>query len=170
LKLTNASGASVTSAVQTVTVSSGSTASFAASWDKAVYTPGDIATLTITLKDAYGNLMATGTTMAGLTNGLLPPGTAAAGFGAVGSSCGDSSTVTAGVRTCKYGAGNVAGSYSWSVDLNTPGGANQSATIGSISISAGSAVTNADVLKSIVALIASINKQIQALQKLILKR
>ncbi len=30
--------------------------------------------------------------------------------------------------------------------------------------------TNADVLKSIVALIASINKQIQALQKLILKR
>jgi hypothetical protein len=32
------------------------------------------------------------------------------------------------------------------------------------------AVSNADVLKSIVALIASINKQIQALQKLILKR
>jgi len=31
-------------------------------------------------------------------------------------------------------------------------------------------VTNADVLKSIVALIASINKQIQALQKLILAR
>ena len=33
-----------------------------------------------------------------------------------------------------------------------------------------SGVTNEDVLKSIVALIASINKQIQALQKLILKR
>jgi len=32
------------------------------------------------------------------------------------------------------------------------------------------AVSNADVLKSIVALIASINKQIAALQKLILKR
>jgi len=31
-------------------------------------------------------------------------------------------------------------------------------------------VSNADVLKSIVSLIASINKQIQALQKLILKR
>ena len=31
-------------------------------------------------------------------------------------------------------------------------------------------VTNEDILKSIVALIASINKQIQALQKLILKR
>jgi hypothetical protein len=39
------------------------------------------------------------------------------------------------------------------------------------SVKASSAtVSNADVLKSIVALIASINKQIQALQKLILKR
>ena len=36
--------------------------------------------------------------------------------------------------------------------------------------SSSSTVTNAEVLKSIVALIASINKQIQALQKLILKR
>jgi hypothetical protein len=36
--------------------------------------------------------------------------------------------------------------------------------------SSGTTVTNAEVLKSIVALIASINKQIQALQKLILKR
>ena len=34
----------------------------------------------------------------------------------------------------------------------------------------GDSTTNADVLKSIVALIASINKQIQALQKLILAR
>ena len=34
----------------------------------------------------------------------------------------------------------------------------------------GDTTTNADVLKSIVALIASINKQIQALQKLILKK
>jgi hypothetical protein len=34
----------------------------------------------------------------------------------------------------------------------------------------GDTTSNADILKSIVALIASINKQIQALQKLILKR
>ena len=170
LKLTNSAGATITSDEVKVTVSLGSTASFTASWDKAVYNPGDIAELTITLKDAYGNLMATGTTMAGLTAGLIPPGTAAAGFSQVGSTCVNDSTVTAGVRTCKYGAGNVAGSYNWSVDLDTAGGANQSPVVGSISISAGSAVSNADVLKSIVALIASINKQIQALQKLILKR
>ena len=37
-------------------------------------------------------------------------------------------------------------------------------------VTGGDTTTNADVLKSIVALIASINKQIQALQKLILQR
>jgi len=170
LKLTNSAGATITSDEFKVTVSLGSTASFTASWDKAVYNPGEIGSLTITAKDAYGNLMATGTALAGLTAGLIPPGTAAAGFAQVGSLCNNDSTVTAGVVTCKYGAGNAAGSYNWSVDLNTAGGADQAPVVGSISISAGSAVSNADVLKSIVSLIASINKQIQALQKLILKR
>jgi hypothetical protein len=37
-------------------------------------------------------------------------------------------------------------------------------------VSGGDTTSNADILKSIVALIASINKQIQALQKLILNR
>ena len=41
---------------------------------------------------------------------------------------------------------------------------------GTVEFATGSSVSNADVLKSIVALIASINKQIQALQKLILAR
>jgi hypothetical protein len=56
------------------------------------------------------------------------------------------------------------------------GGANSSAvTQGAVTVPykiAGTTatVTNADVLKSIVSLIASINKQIQALQKLILRR
>jgi len=170
LKLTNSAGSTITSDEFKVTVSLGSTASFTASWNKAVYNPGEIAELTITAKDAYGNLMATGTTLAGLTSGLIPPGTATAGFAQVGSVCNNDSAVTAGVVTCKYGAGNAAGSYNWSVDLNTAGGADQAPVVGSISISAGSAVSNADVLKSIVSLIASINKQIQALQKLILQR
>ena len=47
----------------------------------------------------------------------------------------------------------------------------QSAVTGALKIvDSSGTVTNAEVLKSIVALIASINKQIQALQKLILKR
>jgi len=166
LKFVNSAGTAIYSQTINATVSNGATASFAASWDKASYVPGDIATLTITVKDEYGNLMATGHPLGGLTDNLI----VASGFTAVGGSCTSSSTVTDGVKTCKYSAGNTAGSYSWSVDLTTSP-ANQSAVVGTLKIADSVAVvSNADVLKSIVALIASINKQIQALQKLILKR
>jgi hypothetical protein len=167
LKVTNAAGVVIKSNEAKVTVSNGATASFTASWDKAVYAPGDIATLSITVKDAYGNNQSTGTTTAGLTDNLI---TNAVGFTAVGGTCTTSSTVTNGVRTCKFSASNEEGAYAWSVDLTTSP-TNQSAVVGTISVKAtSSTVSNADVLKSIVALIASINKQIQALQKLILKR
>jgi hypothetical protein len=167
LKLTNAVGTSIYSAVQTVKVSSGGPNSFVASWDKAQYAPGDIAILTLTVKDAYGNPVGAGTALPGLTNNLI---VSTAGFTAVGSACVDASyTDSAGVKTCKFAAGNTEGAYSYSVDLNTV--APQSATIGSLKIAATTAVvSNAQVLQSIVALIASINKQIQALQALILKK
>ena len=110
--------------------------------------------------------MATGSPLTGLTDNLI----VATGLTVVGSTCSTSSTVTDGVKTCKYAAGNTAGSYSWSVDLTTSP-TNQSAIVGVNKVTdAVAGVSNADVLKSIVALIASINKQIQALQKLILKR
>jgi len=165
LKITNAAGATIKSAPATVTVSRGSTNSFEASWDKASYNTGDIATLTITLKDAFGNLMATGTPLTGLS---LDTNTAGLTLFA-GTPCVATSTVTTGVRTCRYSVLNTAGSYSFSVDVDTA--TPQSATIGVVKVADSSgAVTNAAVLQSIVALIASINKQIQALQKLILRR
>ena len=165
LKITNAAGATITSNTATVTVSRGATNSFEASWDKASYSTGDVATLTITLKDAYGNLMATGTPLTGLQ---LDTNTAGLTLFA-GTPCVATSTVTTGVRTCKYSVLNTAGSYAYSVDVDTA--TPQSATIGTVKVSDSTgSVSNADVLKSIVALIASINKQIQALQKLILKR
>jgi len=67
IKITNAAGATITSNTATATVSRGATNSFEASWDKASYATGDVATLTIRLKDAYGNLMATGTALTGLS-------------------------------------------------------------------------------------------------------
>jgi len=109
--------------------------------------------------------MATGTPLTGLS---LDTNTAGLSLFA-GTPCVATSTVTAGVRTCKYSVLNTAGSYAYSVDVTTA--TPQSATIGTIKVAASTTeVTNAEVLKSIVALIASINKQIQALQKLILKR
>ena len=160
-------GTEIKSNVATVTVSNGATASFTASWDKAVYAPGEIATVTITAKDANGVVQGTGTALAGLTDNLI---TNSVGFSAVGGACTSASTVTNGAKTCKFSASNEEGAYAWSVDLTTSP-ANQSAVVGTVNVKATSAtVSNADVLKSIVALIASINKQIQALQKLILKR
>ena len=72
---------------------------------------------------------------------------------------------TGGVRTYKAQA-TTAGTFNAVVSI--AGGTTKSATA-AYKVSGGDA-SNADVLKSIVALIASINKQIQALQKLILKR
>jgi len=166
LKLTNAQGATIKSQYAKATVSRGSANTFKASWNKASYVPGDIAELTITALDAYGNGMAKGTAFTGLsiiTNATEMP--------AVGGTCSATSTVNlaGGSRVCKFSIGNTAGSYTWSVGLTTITA--QSAVTGSVTIAPSSAVvSNADVLKSIVALIASINKQIQALQKLILKR
>ena len=161
IQVLNSAGVAVKSNVVTVTVSKLTTHTFEASFDKASYAPGDIATLTITAKDDGGRLMATKHPLTGLSivtgSGLTTAGTA----------CSESSTYTNGTKTCTFGVGNTAGSYAWSVALTT--GSGQSAAIGSVKVVDG-AVSNAEVLKSIVALIASINKQIAALQKLILQR
>ena len=161
LALTNAAGASIKSAYAKAKVSRGSSYTFTASWDKASYQPGDIAVLTVSAKDAYGNPMASGVALTGLdiiANGMTTVGTA----------CSASSTFTNGAKECKYAASVTTGGYGYSVKLTT--GSAQSPVTGSLKIASTDAVSNADVLKSIVALIASINKQIQALQKLILKR
>ena len=165
LKLSNAAGTSIKSAVINATVSNGSLNSFVASWDKASYAPGEIAVLTVTGKDAYGNAIYDGATAAGLS--LTVAGSATAGFTAVGTACTTSTAFSGGKFTCKYAA-NTEGAWSFSVDVTTA--TPQSPSVGALKITAGGATSNADVLKAIVSLIASINKQIAALQKALLKR
>jgi hypothetical protein len=63
----------------------------------------------------------------------------------------------------------VAGTYTGLATYDAPADGVSSTPTYTLS-TGGDTTTNADVLKSIVALIASINKQIQALQKLILRR
>ena len=165
LSLSNAAGASVKSAAISATVSKGSVNSFAAAWDKTSYAPGEIAVLTVTGKDAFGNNIADGTAAAGLS--LTVAGSATAGFTSVGTACSASTAFSGGVFTCKFAA-NTEGAWSFSVDLTTA--TPQSATVGALKITSGGATSNADVLKAIVSLIASINKQIAALQKALLKK
>jgi hypothetical protein len=168
IKLTNAAGVDIKSDVINATVSTGA-ATFTAAWDKASYSPGEIAVLTITAKDSGGRGVAQGVAFG--TNAAITINTD--GFTSLTVACDTLSTQTVkgtdGSRTCNYAVKNTAGAYAYSVSVPTSSA--QSAIGGTLKINADTtAVSNADVLKSIVALIASINKQIQALQKLILKR
>jgi hypothetical protein len=157
----------------------GDALSYSASWDKASYIPGDIAKLTVSFLDSKGNgandvgtITTTGTassipvvSIGGLDKTITGPTT------------GD--VLDGSKITYTYTVGATIGTFTGSVlfpDVDT----RMSAAAGASAVKAVTAtlvvkestasVSNADVLKSIVALIASINKQIQALQKLILRR
>jgi hypothetical protein len=73
-------------------------------------------------------------------------------------------------KTYQFTVGNNTGAYNAVVDLPAYV-ATDSAKVISYKVAPSTAeVSNAEILKSIVALIATINKQIAALQKLILSR
>jgi hypothetical protein len=136
----------------------GGVATYTISTDKAAYKIGEVATITIDAKDS------TGAAVSDLT--LMPTATAL--------SWGGATAVTNTALTDAFSAGK----RTYQAQMTTAGAFNVAAVIsGSVTKTATAAYTisggdasNADVLKSIVALIASINKQIQALQKLILAR
>jgi hypothetical protein len=153
----------------------GAPVNYKASLDKASYVPGDIATLTITATDASANptndFVYLGGAAADGTGTANAPAIAGSNMTAVTAPT-STDTFSAGQKTYKFVVGSTAGSYQLSVDLpkfnNTT--YSQTAVTVAYKIASSGGVTNEEVLKSIVALIASINKQIQALQKLILKR
>ena len=176
LQATNAAGATIKSAPFKVDCA-GTTATYTASMDKAVYNPGDIATVTITAKDSKGNLVhgslftgTDGTTgpVANFVNSAAAPAITGSNLDAVVATA-TTDAYSAGIKTYQFKVGLNEGKYQLAVNL--PNITTDVAKTVAYEIKASSAtVSNADVLKSIVALIASINKQIQALQKLILAR
>ena len=137
---------------------------WAMSFDKATYSPGEIATLTITGKDADGWLMSS----------LSAIGTLTQSFGGMTfvttPTSADLFNSAAGAKTYQLSVGTTEGSFVGTMALTSAATDSTAKTIQYTVKSSTASVSNADVLKSIVALIASINKQIQALQKLILKR
>jgi hypothetical protein len=153
----------------------GTGAAYSASWDKASYAQGDVAKLTIQFRDVKGavanSMVAVAASPADqvITANQMERVTAHVVSATLNKDGQLVYTFTVGTST-----GIIPGKYNAVVSFPTANTAG--ATIGTANtavtyeISGGTAVSNADVLKSIVALIASINKQIQALQKLILKR
>jgi hypothetical protein len=141
-----------------------------ASWDRVSYVPGSIATLTLKFKDSKGNLsnaydqIATGMTVAG--------GPSVAAITPIADS--DKPSGVTGIKTYQYVVGSTEGDFVAVIVPATQVKTNNSA-LTNISLpysvkSATTGVSNADVLKAIVSLIASINKQIAALQKALLKK
>jgi hypothetical protein len=142
--------------------------SWTASMDKAVYSPGEIATLTITAKDANGGVVADTTQVGANSVNISVPG-----MTIIGAAITSADVFTAGVKTYKYRVDQAEGSFVGQAQVTTDNVTSAEKTVKTLQFSikqSGSTVTNAEVLKSIVSLIASINKQIQALQKLILRR
>jgi hypothetical protein len=142
---------------------------YTSSWDKASYVQGDIATLTVSFKDSKGNA----------ANSVVTPGavTMVAPMLTAVSATGSATTLLTNAGTKVYtftvgtASGMTAGTYTSIIDFASLTAVAAEKSTPSYKLSTGGdTTTNADVLKSIVALIASINKQIQALQKLILKR
>ena len=140
---------------------------FTASTDKSAYQLGDIATVTVQFLDSKGN-KANSVAAPGASTFTLPMMTAvdyASSATAV--------TKADGTVTYKFTVGTTgtfsAGTYT-GVIAYTGLAASTNATPTYKVSTGGDTTSNSDILKSIVALIASINKQIQALQKLILSR
>jgi len=140
---------------------------FTAALDKAAYTQGEIATVTLQFLDSKGNKAntVTGTGAGVFTLPMMTQIDGSASASAV--------TKTDGTKVVKFTVGGTtavtAGTYTGTISYAALAAATTATPTYKIS-TGGDSTSNADILKSIVALIASINKQIQALQKLILKR
>ena len=137
---------------------------YTATLDKKEYKAGEIATLTISATDANGAKVHGAAT--------LGAGVAISGGQLTAVSAPTSADLldTAGTRAIKFTVGNTAGSYNLIVDLPAYVATDSAKVVSYSVVDASGAVSNAEVLKAIVALIAQINKQIAALQKLILAK
>ena len=131
---------------------------YTASLDKNSYVPGEIATLTISATDINGAKVADTSTVGS--------GVAISGGGLTAIAAPTSAdTFAQGVKTYKFTVGNVNGAYNMIVDLPAYVATDAAKTV-SYKIADG-AISNAEVLNGIVALIASITKQIEQLQLMV---
>jgi hypothetical protein len=132
------------------------------SMDKASYAPGEIATLTVAGKDAKGQAV----------NSFDDLGTIEYSFGGMTAitapTTTDSFDSAVGVKKYTFSVGTSEGAFVGTFKI--AGATDTAAKTVQYKVAGAAGVSNADVLKAIVSLIASINKQIAALQKALLRR
>jgi hypothetical protein len=148
---------------------------YTASFDKASYVQGEIATLTITFRDSKGNL-ANSHSAVDAASGSVSNASISAPMMTLVGSLGAGGTIKpngAGQAVYKFTVGTASGltdgAYNAIVEFPTLSLADPVSV--AYKVGTGSTgVSNADVLKAIVSLIASINKQIATLQRALLRR
>jgi hypothetical protein len=175
LQTTLSNGTTIKS--NTVTVLCGGAAdTYKVAFDKAKYNQGDIATLTVSFKDAKGavaNSYDSVTSTNGAKDSISSPMMKQI-VALNGTELADAN----GNLVIKFNVGDVssfsAGKYNAVVALVSSAsatyGANYAAQTAGYEITGSGGVSNSDILASIVKLITAINKQIAALQKLLLKK
>jgi hypothetical protein len=141
----------------------GSADTFSISLDKATYSTGEIATLTITAKDALGAAVGDGTTVGAAIAADL------GGMEIIGSAAASTDEFSGGAKTYKFRVLSNTGSFVGQAKITAATDLDVK-TLQYKIVSSDAGVGLADVLKAMVSLIASINKQIAALQKALLKR
>ena len=180
LKYTNSSLATIVTPAFDVACAYGAV-NYKASLDKASYAPGEIATLTITATDKNGkavydvNSTAVGVFLGGDAAGAgttVAPSISMPSMTPVTAAT-STDYFSGGKKSYKFSVSTIEGAFAGVVDLPKFNGTtySQDALTLSYKVAASStAISLADVLKAIVSLIASINKQIAALQKALLKK
>ena len=173
---TNADGTTIVSNSLGFTCS-GAPDTYTAKLDKSTYNPGDIATLTVSFADKKGSLAADyGSSASGITNGGANDAPAISGnlLTAVTAPT-KADYTTNGVVVYKFIVGSPATGVSTTNALAVSfpyvnSNADGDATTVAYTVTNGGGTSLNDVLKGIVSLIASINKQIAALAKLVTKK
>ena len=167
IKFTTAATGEVVESPAIAARCAGSPYTFTVALDRSSYIIGDLVTATVQFLDSKGN-KANSVAAPGASTWTMPMFTAvdyASSATAVTKADGTAVYKWTVGTTGTFAAGTYTGVISYSgLAFST------NATPTYKVVSGGDTTSNADILKSIVALIASINKQIQALQKLILKR
>ena len=165
-RYTNTNGTTVKSNPVTVSCA-GNAVLYKASMNKASYSPGEIAKVSVSFFDSKGNPANDDYDW----NDSIVAGSVSTGGGTFVTSAADTDTSTLGVKEYSIVTTQTPGNYQAIVTIPTLNGiAGETQTVSYTVATPAGTVGLADVLKSMVTLIASINKQIQALQKLILRR
>jgi hypothetical protein len=168
IKFTNTTSGTVISSPAFTARCAGNPYTYKASWDKAAYNQGDLAKLTVQFTDSKGNKANSLPAGASIINAPMMTIVSTTGSATAHSKADGSVVYTYAVG---LPTGITDGTYTSTVDFSALTAVAATVETPTYKVGTGvAAVSNAEVLKSIVALIASINKQIQALQKLILKR